>query len=80
VVKPNHLLFPLHQHVNQHVLENLFHHQPMKKTNQPMKIPVQQQVKLKLHHHQNVLNGKQQQSLTMLYKQVISQLQQQVNL
>jgi hypothetical protein len=82
VVKPNHLQFQLHQHVNHHVLKNLFHHQHQtKKNNKQVKIPVhqqQQQVKFNLHHHQNVQNVKQHQQLRMLYKQVINQLQPQV--
>jgi hypothetical protein len=51
----------------------------MKKKNKQLKIPVrQQQLKINLHHYQNVQNVKQHQSLTMLYKQVINQLQHQV--
>jgi hypothetical protein len=86
VVEPKHLLllllllllFPLHQRVNHHGQEKLSNHQQMRRKVPLKKIPVQQQVKLNLHPHQNGLNVKQQQLLKMLYKLAMKQFQQKV--
>jgi hypothetical protein len=64
VAKQKHLLYQQHQHVNQHVVENLLHLQMLKKIKQLM-ILVQQQQQIKMKHH-NVQNVKQLPMLQML--------------